>query len=120
MNNPWFEKSDDGTSWVFTVSGKDDDPNNFHAEELDMLFKFGPKYFRENITKIVLEYDGECEFHFKDDTPSVSTAFRGKSYIFLEAVGLMCLGMVIRFSEAQNNHPPEVVKWFNKFLDYRK
>lgn len=119
MNNPWFEKADDG-SWVFTVSGEDDDPNNFHAEELDMLFGFGPEYFREHINKIVVDYDGDCIFHFDDDTPSTTTAFRGESYVFLEAIKLCCVGMMVKFSEVQNSPPEEVIDWYKRYQGYRK
>jgi len=120
MRDPWFERAEDG-SWVFTVSGKDEDPHNFLVPELDLAFGVAPSYFRDHLVKIVVGYDGDCEFHFDDgSTPSVSSAFLKDSYTFLELINVCCVGMLIKLSESQHSPPTEVVSWFDRYMSYRQ
>ncbi len=106
----WFERCDDGKSWVFTMSGDSEDDKNLAVDELEFLFSktsFKYKAWMDTIQAIGIDSDGSADFHFSDGTVSPSTAYLKDSYVFLELVNLVCIGYIHMIRD----HDDRVNEW---------
>lgn len=108
----WFEKCDDGVSWAFTMSGKDEDEKNLDFPELSFVInKTNIRYkdWANSIIKIGVCPDGFMDFHFINGEVSQITAYKGECHDFLKCLELMCLGFLISIKD----HDTSIESWIN-------